>query len=121
MRSLPLVLAALGLAACASAPVDTAPVEAAAPVAEGYGRLIEDAANALIAAEPEGAVPAGLEIDVLSVEEMQSGLFYSAELRTPGRRRRAEDYVIYGQCPASDIPACASQILAGARMLAKSR
>jgi hypothetical protein len=55
---------------------------------------------------------------VLSVDETASGLFYKVQLRTPQRRgRNAEDYVIYGQCQPDDIDRCASQIIAGARML----
>ena len=30
-----------------------------------------------------------------------------------------EEYVIYGQCEAADLAACASQIVSGARMLTK--
>ena len=121
MRRGPLILAALlALAACATAPEPQ--VEAAAEEASGaterYGPLIEQQAMALVAAEPTGAMPSGLQITILSVEETPAGLFYNAELRTPARRGRDEEYVIYGQCEAADLAACASQIVSGARMLA---
>ena len=122
MRRGPLILAALlALAACATAPEPQ--VEAAAEEVSGaterYGPLIERRAMELVAAEPAGAVPAGLQITILSVDETPAALFYSAELRAPARRRRQEqEYVIYGQCAAADLAGCASQIIAGARMLA---
>ena len=117
----PLILAALLLAACATAPEPQAePVEEAPGATERYGPLIERRAMELVAAEPAGAVPAGLQITILSVDETPARLFYSAELRAPGRRRRQEqEYVIYGQCAAADLAGCASQIVSGARMLAK--
>ena len=120
----PLILAALlTLGACASAPEppQAEPVEEVSGATERYGPPIEQQAMALVAAEPAGAMPAGLQITVLSVEETPAGLFYNAELHVPARRRREQDYVIYGQCLASDIPSCASQIVAGARMLTKPR
>ena len=122
MRRGPLILAALlTLGACATAPepLQAEPEEEVSGATERYGPPIEQQAMALVAAEPAGAVPPGLEITILSVEETPAGLFYNAELRVPARRRREEDYVIYGQCLASDIPACASQIVSGARMLTK--
>ena len=120
MRRSPLILAALLLAACATAPEPQAePVTEAPDATERYGPLIERRAMELVAAEPAGAVPAGLQITILSVDETPARLFYSAELRAPGRRRRQEqEYVIYGQCAATDLAACASQIVSGARMLA---
>jgi hypothetical protein len=121
MRKPPLISAALLLlGACATAPAEPEPLaEEVLGITERYGPLIESAANALVAAEPAGSVPAGLQINVRSVEETDAGLFYNAELHAPGRRRREEDYVIYGQCAASDLTACASQIVAGARMLTR--
>ena len=122
MRRGPLILAALlTLGACATAPVPQAgPVEDVSGATERYGPLIEQQAMALVAAEPAGALPSGLQITILSVEETPAGLFYNAELRTPARRGREEEYVIYGQCEAADLAACASQIVSGARMLAGS-
>ena len=121
MRRGPLSLAALLLlAACATAPEPRAEAVDAAPGAtERYAPLIEQQAMKLAGAEPAGAVPAGLQITILSVDETPARLFYSAELRAPGRRRRQEqEYVIYGQCAATELAACASQIVSGARLLA---
>ncbi|HEX5776802.1 MAG TPA: hypothetical protein VFX95_09005 [Caulobacteraceae bacterium] len=123
MPSGPLILAALlTLTACATAPEPEPQAKPAAAVSgatERYGPLIEQQAMALVAAEPAGAMPSGLQITIQSVEETPAGLFYNAELHVPARRRREQEYVIYGQCLASDIPACASQIVSGARMLTK--
>lgn len=115
-----LILAAFALmGACATAPeppAEALPPEIAAPT-ERYGPPIEERATALVAAEPAGAIPAGLQITILSVEETPAGLFYNAELSAPSRRRDDRDYVIYGQCLTSDLDSCASQIVSGARML----
>ena len=121
MRRPPLILAALAmLAACATAPEPEAelPAEIAGPT-DRYGPPIEQLAMDLVAAEPAGAMPRGLQISILSVEETAAGLFYNAELSVPARRREDREYVIYGQCQASDLPSCASQIVSGARMLTK--
>ena len=121
MRRPPLILAALAmLAACATAPEPQAelPPEVAGPI-DGYGPLIEQQAMELVAAEPAGSMPSNLQISVLSVEETAAGLFYNAEINVPSRRREDRDYVIYGQCLASDLASCASQIVSGARMLTK--
>ena len=118
----PLILAALlTLTACATAAPEprVEPVEEVSGDTERYGPLIEQQAMALVAAEPAGALPSGLQVTILSAEETPAGLFYNAELRTPARRGRDEEYVIYGQCQAADLAACASQIVSGARMLTK--
>ena len=118
----PLILAALlTLTACATAAPEprVEPVEEVSGDTERYGPLIEQQAMALVAAEPAGALPSGLQVTILSVEETPAGVFYSAELRAPARRRQEEEYIIYGQCTAADLAACASQIVSGARMLTK--
>lgn len=118
MRKLPLTLAALALlSACATAPEPEPelPPEIAGPT-ERYGPLIEQQAMEMVAAEP-GAFPRGLQVSILSVEETPAGLFYNAELHAPAQRREDRDYIIYGQCQASDLASCASQIVSGARML----
>jgi hypothetical protein len=110
-------LAFLFLAACATAPA--APVEAPPTAQDDYAIQIERRANAMLAADP-GAVPAGLEISVLSVEEARGGLFYKVELSRPERRgREGLEYVIYGQCARDDVDRCAAQIVSGAKMLRK--
>lgn len=119
MRRPPLILAALAMfAACATAPEPEPelPAEVASATAR-YGPQIEELAMALVAAEPAGAVPPGLGIAIMSVEETAAGLFYNAEITVPARRREDRDYIIYGQCQASDLASCASQIVSGARML----
>lgn len=119
----PLILAALlTLTACATAPEPEPQAEPAAVSSdtERYGPLIEQQAMALVEAEPADALPSGLQITILSVEETPAGLFYNAELRVPARRRQEQEYIIYGQCEAADLAACASQIVSGARMLTKS-
>ena len=120
MRRGPLSLAALLLlAACATAPEPRAEAVDAAPGAtERYAPLIEQQAMKLAGAEPAGAIPSNLQITVTSVDETASGLFYNAELHVPARRRQERDYLLYGQCAATDLATCASQILAGARLLA---
>src|SRR5690349_8211096 len=119
MRRPPLILAALAmLAACATAPEPEAVEETEVVTSTSiYGRQIEEQAMAMVAAEPAGAFPSGLQITVLSIEETPAGLFYNAELTVPARRREDRNYLIYGQCPASDLANCASQIISGARML----
>lgn len=117
--SLSLALLAL-LGACATAPEPKieAPTETTGS-AGGYGAPIEERAMALAAAEPSGAMPSGLQISLLTVEETANGLFYSAELSVPARRREDRNYVIYGQCASTDLDGCARQIVSGARLLAK--
>jgi hypothetical protein len=112
----PMAMASLLLlAACASAPPP--PVEAPPPAQDAYSVQIERRANEMIAADPAG-IPNGLSVSVLSVDAVEGGLFYKVELNLPERRaHRGEDYVIYGQCQPDDIDRCASQIIAGARML----
>jgi len=103
--------------ACATAPA--IPPEAPASAQDDYSIQIERRADALIASDPDAA-PSGLEVTVLSVNEGADGLFYKVQLKLPQRRgRNAEDYVIYGQCQASDIDRCAQQIIDGAKMLKK--
>jgi hypothetical protein len=103
------------LAACASAPPP--PVEKPVTAQDDYSVQIERRTNEMIEANPAG-VPNGLSVSVLSVEEINGGLFYKVELNLPERRaRNAQDYVIYGQCQPDDIDRCASQIISGAKML----
>lgn len=121
MRKLLLMLVAVAiLGACASAPgpkpEDVEETEAVT-LTSIFGPEIEEQAMVLVAAEPAGAMPAGLQILVLSVDGTSAVLFYSAELTLPGRRREDRNYVIYGQCAASDLASCASQIASGARLL----
>ena len=118
MRNSPAAWALLLLAACASAPAEEAPAPVQALSAtDRYGPLISEAAAALLAAEPKDAVPERLDVAVIEVEEAASELSFEAALR---RSRREQEYVIYGQCAVDDIPACASQVVAGARMLRNS-
>lgn len=110
-------VAFLFLAACATAPVK-APEEPASAQGD-YSIQIERRADEMIAADPE-AVPSGLEVTVLSVDQVTAGLFYKVQLRLPKRRAHdSEEFVIYGQCKPDDIDRCASQIISGARMLRK--
>lgn len=110
-------VAFLFLAACATAPAP--PVEESAGAQDDYGIQIERRTDQMIAADPN-AVPPGLEVTVLSVDQVPAGLFYKVQLRLPERRGRgALEYVIYGQCEPTDIDRCASQIISGARMLRK--
>lgn len=110
------VASLLLLAACASAP-PPAPAEPVAAARDDYSIQIERRANEMIAADPASA-PNGLTVSVLSVDEVDGGLFYKVELSLPERRGRgAQDYLIYGQCGPGEIDRCADQILAGARML----
>ena len=119
MRRSPLILAALLLAsACATAPDPEVVAQEVSGPTERYGPLIEQQAMEMVAAEPAGAIPSNLQITVTSVDETASGLFYNAELHVPARRRQERDYLLYGQCAATDLATCASQILAGARLLA---
>lgn len=116
----PLILAALLLtAACATAPEPEPVSEEVVGLTDRYGPLIEAQANEIVAAEPAGVLPEGLQITVLSVEETEAGLFYSAELHVAAPRRRDQEYVIYGQCQPGDLVTCARQLVAGARMLTK--
>jgi len=110
-------LAFLFLAACATAPVQ--PMEAPAAPQDDYSIQLERRADELIAADPN-AVPPGLEVTVLSVDQVGAGLFYKVQLRIPQRRgHEAQEYIIYGQCETNDIDRCARQILSGATMLRK--
>jgi len=105
------------LAACATAPAT--PAEAPAAAQDDYSIQIERRVDELIASDP-GVVPPGLEVTVLSVEQLPPGLFYKVQLRLPPRRgHNAEDFVIYGQCETTDIDRCAHQIIDGAKMLKK--
>ena len=78
MRRPPLSLAALAmLGACATAPVEPeaeAAPEAIAGPTERYGPPMEQRAMALVAAEPAGSIPSGLQVSILSVEETAAGL-----------------------------------------------
>ncbi|MGE5501338.1 MAG: hypothetical protein ACM3W4_05375, partial [Ignavibacteriales bacterium] len=86
---------------------------------DDYSVQIERRADEMIASDPN-VVPPGLEVTVLSVDQVASGLFYKVQLRIPQRGgREAQDYVIYGQCQPDDIDRCASQIISGAKMLRK--
>jgi hypothetical protein len=107
-------VAFLFLAACATAPAAPAPEPVAAQ--DDYSVQIERRADEMLAADP-GLAPSGLEVSVLSVEQVDTGLFYKVQLRLPRRGHDAQEYVIYGQCQASDIDRCAGQILSGAKML----
>ena len=111
-------MALLLLAACATAPAKPVkPVEAPAAAQDDYSVQIERRADEMVAANP-AAVPSGLEVTVLSVEQVAAGLFYKVQLRTPEHRgHAAQEYVIYGQCQPTDIDRCASQIISGAKML----
>jgi len=107
-------MAFLFLAACATAPVT--PAEQPVAAQDDYSIQLERRANAMIAADPS-VVPADLEITVLSVDQVEAGLFYKVQLRVPHRRGQQQEYVIYGQCEPTDIDRCASQIISGAKML----
>jgi hypothetical protein len=105
------------LTACASAPV--APPQAPAAAQDDYSIQIERRVDELIASDPS-VVPSGLEVTVLSVDQLPTGLFYKVQLKLPQRRgHNAEDFVIYGQCETTDIDRCAHQIIDGAKMLKK--
>lgn len=109
-------VAFLFLTACATAPVK--PAEAP-PVGaqDDYSIQIERRTDAMIATDP-GAVPSGLEVTVLSVDQVEAGLFYKVQIRVPRRRGHdVQEYVIYGQCQPTDIDRCAGQIISGAKML----
>ena len=114
----PLILAALLTLTAPEPEPQAGPEVEVSGATERYGPLIEQQAMALVAAEPAGALPSGLQVTILSAEETPAGLFYNAELRTPARRRQVQEYIIYGQCEAADLAVCASQIVSGARMLA---
>lgn len=104
------------LAACATVEPEPEPV-ADTPAEETHAEQIERLVMERLALEPEGSLPSDLQVSVLELEELEAGLFYKVELVTLRARRRGQDYVLYGQCEASDIPRCADQVVAAARML----
>ncbi|HYG26582.1 MAG TPA: hypothetical protein VD906_06730 [Caulobacteraceae bacterium] len=112
------VAAALGLlAACATAEPETAEPVVDTPVEAAQADQIEQLAAERLAREPEGALPSGLQVSILDVEEEADGLSYKVELFNAERRRGEENYVLYGQCPPAELARCADQIAAAARML----
>ena len=117
MRKFAVVAAALALlSACATAEPEPE-IVAETPAPETSAEQIERLAMEGLALQREGSLPAGLQVSILELEEVGGAFVYKVELLTGERRRSDRNYVLYGQCPRTDMVRCADQIVAAARML----
>jgi hypothetical protein len=106
------------LAACATAPelepepvVDEDP-RITAVMALTTARLAEDPA----------AAPAGLEIAITDVQEVDGQLMFEAAFLLPeARARDAQDFTVYTTCPPTGLEACAGKLASAARSLKTAR